>query len=365
MHCGDRFASHSMRVQHQAVCDDVHKEGPPNVSSDTETKQESMPTRETNASQPPTTDPPAENVPKPLGRMKKRIIQRVQPFFHKKLKFSCSYCPRAFANSWQLNVHVRLHTGEKPYSCDYCGMRFIRKDYVKPGLAGHLRTHAVGRPHNCKLCNRGFWNKTLLRNHYRKCKNGCFTNQESEGPLTGEIDFALNESVLVFKEGSKTTGTGVLQTNFSCKDEAVDEYPQNSEENQEQSNSSKEKKTVQYQCSECDKSFTDGLMLISHLEDHGREEQQKRRNTCSKCGRVCSNQANLEKHMRMHGSGPAFPCPSCSAKFDTISELESHKSCHDPSRPYVCRLCNLRFLTRPSLCSHYRDEHEDDSTFRI
>lgn len=673
MHCGDRFASHSMRVQHEAVCDDAQKEEPPNVSSDTETKQESMPTRretaqkpkaddeefkckfctksfmklrslrahilthnevkpyrckacdscfsrydhlkvhqtrcrgkktrlevripkislddvgkgwqnrfsrepaqkqetfecevcsrsfsaksklsrhfsmfhapklfkctrcgssfaherslkkhkkrykcrkpsdETNASQLPTTDPPAENVPKPLDVIKNRIIQRVQPYFHKTLKYSCSYCPRAFANSWQLNVHVRLHTGEKPYSCDYCGMKFIRKDYVKrhypkclkksrrntvlcdrcggffsqeklenhkksctstpsssvsteskrstsdstpkgfscaycgsrfllfsqlqehflnahkvetmappvstaplqqllanipnikeepsdkscdeersgganvicnlgaalqseapktffcqdcnmsflnkAGLAGHLRTHAVGRPHNCKLCNRGFWNKTLLRNHYRKCRNGGFTNQESEGPLTGEIDFALNESVLVFKEGSKTTGTGVLQTNFSCKDEAVDEYLQNSEENQEQSSSSKEKKTVQYQCSECDKSFTDGLMLISHLEDHGREEQQKKRNTCSKCGRVCSSQANLEKHMRMHGSGPAFPCPSCSAKFDTISELESHKSCHDPSRPYVCRLCHLRFSTRPSLCSHYRDEHEDD-----
>uniref|UniRef100_A0A3Q1F0Z8 C2H2-type domain-containing protein n=1 Tax=Acanthochromis polyacanthus TaxID=80966 RepID=A0A3Q1F0Z8_9TELE len=178
----------------------------------------------------------------------------------------------------------------------------------------------------------------------------------------------------------------------------VYDYSQSSEENQEQSSSSKEKKTVQYQCSECDKSFTDGLMLISHLEDHGREEQQKKRNTCSKCGRVCSNQASLEKHMRVHGSGPAFPCPNdvfsckfcsksypikkslsrhykkwhhkddsdsapyfpchvCGKTFSTSESLEDHQLCHVGVKPHECAECGKCFVQASQLQQHQRMNH--------
>ncbi|KAL0172078.1 hypothetical protein M9458_032389, partial [Cirrhinus mrigala] len=58
--------------------------------------------------------------------------------------------------------------------------------------------------------------------------------------------------------------TGVLQTKFSCKD-------QDQENDAEKGDASIHK----YQCSECDQSFTDGLRLISHLEEHGREDQER------------------------------------------------------------------------------------------
>ncbi|XP_037309683.2 zinc finger protein 1035 [Pungitius pungitius] len=444
--------------------------------------------KESNASPPLET----ENVTTPLKGVRNRLIQRMQPYLSKKYKYACNYCPRAFQNAWQLDVHTRLHTGERPYACDDCGERFIRKDYVKrhsvkctkertivmptsrstvfqnqqsptkstpegfscaycssrfllfsqlqehflnahkpetkgppmsssplqhhlsnipnikkepldescdkefsdgatlidtdstveskvpnllscqdcdasfankAGLTSHLRVHSIGHPYNCITCKKGFWNKWLLHNHKKKCRFGHIskrsTTQQSHVPLKAEIDFVLNDSVLVFKEASESSGTGVLQTNFSCKDEVTDKSPDNSEE-QVHSSSSNEKKAVQYQCSECDKSFTDGLMLISHLEDHGRQDQAKKRNACVECGQVFANQGNLVRHMKMHDDDRKFPCPECDKTFKNQSEVDIHQYSHDPNRSFTCRLCNQGFQKRQSLCDHYKDDHPDN-----
>ncbi|XP_030249170.1 zinc finger protein 1035 [Sparus aurata] len=476
--------------------------------------------KETNASPSPGTNPPAENVTKSIDVVRNRILQRIQPHFNKKYKYECSYCPRAFRHGHQLGVHIRLHTGERPFACDFCDLRFIRKDYVqrhipkctkkpkqnkvlcdrcgrfflqvkianhkksctlppssskstagqdqqstsqsppkgfscaycssrfllfsqlqehflnahkmetmvppvstaplqhhlsnipvikeepadescdkqvndgansickldaasdrgitkrfpcpecnmsfvsKAGQMGHMRVHTMEPPFKCKTCKRGFWNKSLLRNHYRKCRFGNIsmknTSKQSEVPLKAEIDFALTDNVLLFNESTETAGTGVLQTNFSCKEEVIDESSQHSEGNEVQVGSSKEKKAEQYQCSECDKSFTDGLMLISHLEDHGRQEQEKKRNTCPHCGRVCTSPGNLVKHLRTHGIERKRSCPFCNKIFENHADFESHKSCHDPNRPYACKLCCQSFSARTSLCDHYKDNHPDD-----
>lgn len=262
------------------------------------------------------------------------------------------------------NVICKLDTAldgkdSKSFFCSECNMYFLNK----AGLAGHRRVHTRNPPFNCKCCNKGFWSKLLLRSHYKKCRTENDSeehgSQNYESPLKAKIDFALNDSVSLSSEGSKTICTGDLQTNSSSKEE-LSEAHQNSDKNEEQGSSSKDKKSVQYQCSECDQTFTDGLMLISHLEDHGREEQEKKRTTCSECGRVFSSQGFLQKHMRLHGINKKYSCPDCTQMFYTSSDLEAHMTCHGPSKPFACKLCNDKFWTRPALCNHYSEDHPDD-----
>ncbi|KAI9473660.1 MAG: hypothetical protein EXX96DRAFT_578844 [Benjaminiella poitrasii] len=50
-------------------------------------------------------------------------------------QFSCCLCPRAFARKYDLQRHIRVHTGAKPYSCLNCRKLFARTD----ALRRHLR----------------------------------------------------------------------------------------------------------------------------------------------------------------------------------------------------------------------------------
>lgn len=259
------------------------------------------------------------------------------------------------------NTHVD-DAEKKPFPCSFCNLRFVNK----AGLGGHLRLHTKTTLFSCLRCKKIYCVKSQYRTHLRKCKQLEMQSNKNDGlkssvAISSEIDSAQNDSVLVFKEGSEIDhrGTGVLQTKFSCKDNS-DDSPQE----EPVQGSSVEKKAVRYQCSECDKSFTDGLILISHLEEHGRLEQKKNCNTCPECGKVCNNGASLDRHMKVHGIDKTYPCLECSKRFTTLKKLLVHKKHHKKEiSPFVCRTCSQRCLSPKLLLEHYSENHPNELYF--
>jgi uncharacterized Zn-finger protein len=51
----------------------------------------------------------------------------------------CKYCDKTFTKNFDMQQHVRSHTGEKPFQCIVCGRGFAQKSNVKK----HLQTHKV------------------------------------------------------------------------------------------------------------------------------------------------------------------------------------------------------------------------------
>lgn len=77
--------------------------------------------------------------------------------------YVCQTCGKAFAGSNTLAIHMRIHTGEKPYCCNLCGKAFSRHET----LVIHTRSHTGDKPHVCSVCNKGFTSSGHLSGHMR------------------------------------------------------------------------------------------------------------------------------------------------------------------------------------------------------
>lgn len=80
----------------------------------------------------------------------------------------CTYpgCLKEFSTRWSLNRHTRVHTGVKPYKCNFCFKEFAQNCSLKR----HEQTHSQERVWVCDYqgCGKRFKLKEYLEVHHQR-----------------------------------------------------------------------------------------------------------------------------------------------------------------------------------------------------
>lgn len=76
-------------------------------------------------------------------------------------------CKKGFTQSGSLKQHMYIHSGERPFKCNFCDKAFTQGKTLK----FHMRRHMDEKPFECSECNCQFRQRDGLKRHLKSRHN--------------------------------------------------------------------------------------------------------------------------------------------------------------------------------------------------
>ncbi|KAM6947780.1 POZ (BTB) and AT hook-containing zinc finger 1 isoform 1-T1 [Lycodopsis pacificus] len=242
----------------------------------------------------------------------------------------CDICGKVFRDVYHLNRHKLSHSGEKPYACHVCGLRFKRKDR----MSYHVRSHdgSVGKPYVCQSCGKGFSRPDHLNGHIKQVH----TTERPHKCQICNASFATRDR---------------LRSHLACHEDKIP-------------------------CKVCGK-----FLRAAYMTDHLKKHSEGTHNYCGICNKDGQENTGKCPHLESEESDPSFgefsngdelksphkpdgselqmPSLACNgASAEALGSPEGSKAKTDPEKKFTCGICGQAFRTKSYLNKHQHRVHK-------